>query len=83
MLSSGAMTNRLDRLKDAGLIRRVPDPDDRRGVQVELAAKGRKLIDAALPGHIETETEVLSGLTKSERRELDALLRKLLRGLEA
>src|SRR4051812_38590228 len=45
MLSSGGMTGRLDQLERAGLVSRRPDPDDRRGVVVELTAKGRKLID--------------------------------------
>jgi len=82
MISSGGMTKRLDRLTEAGLVRRRPDPDDRRGTLVQLTPRGVALIDAALETHIANEDRVLSSLNASERRSLDALLRKLLEGLE-
>src|SRR3954451_16661964 len=63
MLSSGAMTNRLDRLEESGLVRRVPDPRDRRGVLVELTTEGRKTIDAAVIQQAAKEIDVLSVLS--------------------
>jgi len=83
MISSGAMTNRLDRLEAAGLIRRAPHPDDRRGVLVSLTDKGRKLIDQALEAHVENQRQILSGLTPAEQESLAGLLEKLLAGLNA
>jgi DNA-binding MarR family transcriptional regulator len=82
LLSSGGMTKRLDRLEEAGLVRRKPDPHDRRGTLVGLTRKGRSAIDAALAAHLGNEERVLSPLTSQERRTLDRLLRKLLMHLE-
>ncbi|MDJ0756405.1 MAG: MarR family transcriptional regulator [Ardenticatenaceae bacterium] len=82
MLSSGAMTNRLDRLEDVGLIKRLPNPEDRRGVLVTLTEKGIELMDSAYVAHIAHENQILQGLTKSERDTLTDLLRKLLLSLE-
>ena len=82
MLSSGGMTKRLDRLEEAGLVERRPDPRDRRGTLVGLTRKGQALVDAALVTHVGNEERLLQSLSASERRTLDALLRKLLAGLE-
>lgn len=82
-LSSGAMTNRLDRLESAGLIRRVPDPRDRRGVLVELTPQGKERIDAAVIDQAAKEIDSLSVLTAKERTTLNNLLRKVLASLEA
>ena len=82
MLSSAGMTKRLDRMAAAGLVERHPDPTDRRGTLVRLTPRGRRTIDAALPLHVANEARLLAGLTKQERRSLDALLRKLLVDLE-
>jgi DNA-binding MarR family transcriptional regulator len=79
-LSSGAMTSRLDRLEDAGLIERLPDPSDRRGVVVQLTQKGRDAWDTALNVQGRREAFIASVLTKEEQRELNTLLRKLLLG---
>lgn len=78
MLSSGAMTNRLDRLEKAGYIERRSHPSDRRGILVTLTSKGMELIDLAITGHIAYEQELLSSLTPEEREVLADLLRKLL-----
>mgnify|MGYP002713159214 CR=1 FL=1 len=78
MISSGAMTNRLDRLEKAGLIARAPDPQDRRGTIVSLTKKGRGLIDRALDAHVENQRKVLAGLTRSEQKALADLLGKLI-----
>jgi DNA-binding MarR family transcriptional regulator len=83
MLSSGAMTNRLDRLEKAGLIRRVPDPRDRRGVLVELTAQGKERIDAAVIDQAAKEIDSLGALSAKERSTLNALLRKVLVAIEA
>jgi DNA-binding MarR family transcriptional regulator len=82
MLSSGGMTKRLDRLTEAGLVERLPDPTDRRGTRVRLTPAGRALIDEAIETHIANEERLLESLSQAERRALDAALRKLLAGLE-
>ena len=82
MLSSGGVTKRLDRLAEARLVTRRPDPDDRRGVLVRLTARGRQLIDRALAEHVANEEEVLGTLSLAEQRRLDDLLRRLLARLE-
>jgi DNA-binding MarR family transcriptional regulator len=82
MLSSGAMTSRLDRLERAGLIERHASPTDRRSVNVRLTQKGGKLIDEILPHHVANEQEALASLSAREREQLDHLLGKLIRGLE-
>jgi len=78
MVTSGAMTARLDRLEKAGLIARAPHPADRRGVLVRLTGKGRKLIDEAVTAHVENERRILSGLTAKEQETLIELLEKLI-----
>ncbi len=81
MLTSGAMTNRIDRLEDAGLVTRRPDPDDRRGTLVRLTPKGKTLIDAATTKHVANEERLLSALTLGEQQQLADILRKLLLSL--
>jgi DNA-binding MarR family transcriptional regulator len=83
MLSSGGVTKRLDRLVEAGLVERRPDPGDRRGSLVRLTRRGRATVDRALPAHVENEVRLLRALSTPERRALDTLLRKLLASLEA
>ncbi len=78
MLTSGAMTNRIDRLEEAGLVARKPDPSDRRGTLVRLTAKGKALIDAAAAEHAANEERLLAVLTATEQRQLGDLLRKVL-----
>ena len=83
MLSSGGVTKRLDRLVEARLVRRRPDPADRRGILVRLTPRGRRLIDQALVEHVANEEALLEALTLAERRQLDDVLRRLLSGLES
>lgn len=82
MLSRAGMTNRLDRLEEAGLVRRQLDPADRRSFLVELSDRGRELVDAAMTEHTANETRLLSALTPAELATVDTLFRKLLRGLD-
>lgn len=77
-LSSGAMTNRLDRMEKAGLIRRLPDPDDRRGLQIELTDKGWQLWQETVEVQAEKEALIASALGEGEKGELNDLLRRLL-----
>jgi len=78
MVTSGAMTNRLDRLEKAGLTVRGPHPNDRRGIVVQLTEKGLALIDEALTAHVANEHEILAGLSDAERETLAELLGKLI-----
>lgn len=77
MLSSAGMTKRLDRMTEADLVERHPDPSDRRGTLVRLTRRGLRTIDAALPVHVRNEARVLGALSAGERRALNELLRKL------
>lgn len=78
LLSPGALTNRLDRLQDVGWIRRLPDPEDRRKLVIELTAKGLRLVDRVVERHVENETRLLQSLSPSELKALNRVLRKLL-----
>ncbi|GAA3589682.1 MarR family transcriptional regulator TamR [Kineosporia mesophila] len=78
MVTSGTMTNRIDRLASRGLVRRLPDPADGRGVMVQLEGSGRAVTDAALADLLEVERSVLVVLTNSDHDQLAHLLRDLL-----
>src|SRR5919202_2289664 len=78
LVSSGAMTNRLRRLLVAGLVKRMPDPDDGRGLLVALTAKGHRVIDEAVDAHTANEHRLLAALTPPDRELLADLLRRLL-----
>ncbi|AUG75026.1 MarR family transcriptional regulator [Kitasatospora sp. MMS16-BH015] len=78
MVTSGAITNRVDRLSAKGLVERRPSPTDRRAVLVRLTPAGRTLIDEALAGHVSNEERLLAALTPAEQTQLTTLLRKLL-----
>lgn len=80
MVTTGAMTNVLDRLEEASLIRRLRNPADRRSVIVEATDDGVALWYAAVNELGEQEANVVSVLTASEQKQLNALLRKLLAG---
>ncbi|ODP99018.1 MarR family transcriptional regulator [Salinivibrio sp. SS3] len=82
MLTSGAMTNRIDRLEQKGLVSRSPDPNDRRGVYVSLTDAGMDLIDDAVTDHTNNLHQLLAGLTADEQAELAVLLKKLLAHVE-
>lgn len=78
LLTSGAITNRIDRVEREGLVKRLPDPNDRRGTIVRLTAKGRNLADRSIKLHFEALAETLGALDQTERKQLAALLSKLL-----
>ncbi len=78
LVTSGTMTNRVDRLATAGLVRREPDPSDKRGVLVTLTNQGRERVDAALDGLLARERALLASLDGDQRRTLADLMRILL-----
>jgi DNA-binding MarR family transcriptional regulator len=75
MVTSGTMTNRVDRLMEKGLVDRLPDPDDRRGVLVRLTRRGQSAVDAALEDLLRREQTLLRDLSANERDSLARLLR--------
>ncbi|WP_428264220.1 MarR family winged helix-turn-helix transcriptional regulator [Haliangium sp.] len=77
MITSGAMTNRIDRLEKRGLVKRERSRDDGRLVLVTLTRKGRKKVDAALVDHAANELRIISALTPAQRAQLADLLRLL------
>jgi DNA-binding MarR family transcriptional regulator len=81
-LSSAAMTNRLDRLEKAGLVRRIPDERDRRAVQIEVTDDGRALYERTVDAQAAKEAIVAEALTVKQQDELNALLRKLMLAFE-
>jgi DNA-binding MarR family transcriptional regulator len=78
MVTSGTMTNRVDRLVARGLVLRDVHPDDRRGVLVTLTAIGREQVDEALADLLEAERTILGSLSATQREELASALRRLL-----
>ncbi len=82
LVTSATMTERLDRLERRRLVRRRPNPADRRSVQVELTARGRTIIDAAASDLVAVETALLDGLSRQEVATLATLLTKLSAHLE-
>jgi len=83
LVTSGTMTNRIDRLERAGLVRRRPDPQDKRGVLVTLTEAGQSRVDAALADLLAAEQALLAGLPETSRHTLAGLLRVLLAPLDA
>lgn len=81
-LSSGAMTSRLDQLEKAGLVRRLRDPEDRRGVLVEPTEKGKKLWEEAIGFQARKEQLIAAALSPEERKRLNTLLRRVMRAFE-
>ncbi len=82
LVTSGTMTNRVDRLSGRGLVVRARDPSDGRGVLVRLSAAGLDLVDGALVDLLRSESRVLSPLDAAEQRHLAAYLRRLLASFE-
>ncbi len=82
LVTSGTMTNRVDRLVARGLVERLPDPHDRRGVLVRLTDEGRTTVDGALASLLARERELLGGLDASSQTRLASLLRRLVAPFE-
>lgn len=80
MISSGGMTNRLDRLEKADLIVRSPNPQDRRGTLVSLTEQGLELMDRIIPLHVENQARAIAALSRAEQEQLRDLLGKLIGG---
>jgi DNA-binding MarR family transcriptional regulator len=76
------MTKRLDRMEEAGLIERCPDPNDRRATLMRLTRRGKSVIDRAVETHVGNEERLLGVLTAAQRRTLDHVLKSLLIELE-
>ena len=83
LVTSGTMTNRLDRLEKRGLIRRLPNPNDRRALDIELTDEARELVDRLIGEHVANEQQMLEPLSESERKQLVRITRKLLAHLSA
>lgn len=82
LVTSGTMTNRVDRLVTRGLVERLPDPHDRRGVLVRLTDAGRRTVDGALASLLDRERELLAGLDPTAQQRLASLLRDLVAPFE-
>jgi DNA-binding MarR family transcriptional regulator len=82
LVTSGTMTNRVDRLVDKGLVERLPDPADGRGVQVRLTAEGLARVDDALTSLLGSERALLDVLSSDEQEQLASLLRRILSPLD-
>ncbi len=81
-VSTGVMTNRLDKLEHRGLIKRLPDPGDRRGVLLELTAAGRARLEEYIDAGAARDRELLADLGPAEQRQLNQLLSKMLLSLQ-
>jgi DNA-binding MarR family transcriptional regulator len=81
LVSSGTMTNRVDRLAARGFVGRRTDPKDGRGILVSLTSKGRVAVDAAIADLLTAERDILSGVSADEQGQLAGLLRRLILGL--
>jgi DNA-binding MarR family transcriptional regulator len=77
-LTSGTVSVRIDRLVDAGLVTRRPDPDSKRNTLIALTERGQELVERVIPAHLENERRLLTALSAAEQEQLAGLLRKLL-----
>lgn len=78
MVTSGTMTNRVDRLVERGLVVRTSHPEDRRGVLVRLTAEGKQSVDSAISDLMSAEQEILAALPSAQREQLAESLRQLI-----
>lgn len=82
MITSGTMTNRIDQLEKAGMVERLDNPDDRRGVIIALTEKGFDVVEKAVTGHVANQHRLVAVLTEEEREQLGALVAKFLGAYE-
>jgi DNA-binding MarR family transcriptional regulator len=82
VLTSGAITHRIDTLERAGLVKRGATERDRRSNKIGLTAKGKTMIERAMEAHMKCEQALLESLSRADRKALTGLLRKLLHGME-
>lgn len=82
MVTSGTMTNRIDQLVKDGLVARVPNPDDKRSVKVQLTKQGQLIIDAAVSDHVEVQKRLVGDLEESDKIALNQLLDRAIRSQE-
>ena len=82
MVTSGTMTHRINQLEKVGLVERVKNPADGRGFLISLSQRGFDLIDEAVAAHVETQAQLVSGLTKEQQVQLDDLLKQFLMEFE-
>lgn len=82
MVTSGTMTNRIDRLVKKGLVKRIANPNDGRGFIISLTESGFSLIDKTVTAHVETQTRLTAGLLAEEQQQLNMLLCKFLNSFE-
>ncbi|HEY5515854.1 MAG TPA: MarR family transcriptional regulator [Pengzhenrongella sp.] len=83
LVTSGTMTNRIDRLAEHGLVLRLPSPGDRRGVLVQLTERGRTQVDAAMSELLDVELALLAALARTDRARLATLLRAVITPLDS
>ena len=78
LITSGGLSNRIRKLEEKGLLVRLPDPNDRRGVILKATEKGKEITLQAVKSHVEVERQIASGLSPEEQRELASLLKRLI-----
>lgn len=81
MISSGGMTNRLDRLENSGWIKRSPNPNDRRGTLVSLTDEGVALLNKMVPAHLANEQDAINSMSPEEQAQLNQLLMKMVKSV--
>ena len=82
MITSGTMTNRIDQLEKAGMVERLDNPEDRRGVIIALTDKGFETVDRAVTDHVANQHRIVAPLDAYERQQFNALLAKFLAAYE-
>lgn len=81
MITSGTMTNRIDRLEKAGLVERVSSSEDKRSVSITLTRKGKTLTDDMMQAHVDKQRDLVSKLKPAEQKQLNLLLKKYLQAV--
>lgn len=81
MVTSGAITNRIDRMAAKDLVRRAPDAKDRRTIRIQLTDHGQEVVDELMPLHVDNEIRLLAGMDRAELDQLGDLLRRLAESL--